>query len=83
MDGPLIMMCDEITKLNTQASSLIVAATYNGNTVAFVGTQSGELKKVKHINIYWERQTFFDTSPVLHIVIQTLRGVLIHNVEGL
>lgn len=49
MDGPRILMSAETIKLNTQASSLIVAVTYNGDTVAFVGTQSGELKKVKHL----------------------------------
>lgn len=35
-------------KLDTQASSLTVAVTHNGETVAFVGMQSGELKKVEH-----------------------------------
>lgn len=46
------MMSEETIKLNTRASSLTVAVTYNGDTVAFVGTQSGELIKVKTLNMY-------------------------------
>lgn len=69
IDGPFVMMSEETIKLNTRASSLTVAVTYNGDTVAFVGTQSGELIKVKPLNMYWERKTISDTSPVLNIVI--------------
>lgn len=38
-------------KLNIKASSLTVAVTYKGDTVALIATQSGELKKVKPLNI--------------------------------
>lgn len=50
--GPVNILSVETIKLNTQASCLTVVATYNGNTVAIVGTQSGEMKKVKSLNIY-------------------------------
>lgn len=71
-------------KLNITASSLTVAVTYKGDTVALIATQSGELKKVKPLNIYmFEKKTFFNTSQVLHKVIQTFDGILIHSIEGL
>lgn len=50
-------------KLDTQAYSLTVAVTHNGETVAFVGTQSGELKKVEH-NFTIEKHTFFNITCI-------------------
>lgn len=47
-------------KLNITASSLTVAVTYKGDTVAIIATQSGELKKVKPLNIYmFEKKRHF------------------------
>lgn len=47
-------------KLNITASSLTVAVTYKGDTVALIATQSGELKKVKPLNIYmFEKKRHF------------------------
>lgn len=47
IDSNRVTTFTEVIKLNIRASSLTVAVTYNGDTVAFVGTQSGELKKIR------------------------------------
>lgn len=62
IDGIIYVIASGILKLDTQASSLTIAVTHNGETVAFVGTQSGELKKVEH-NFTIERHTFL----ILHV----------------
>lgn len=69
-------------KLNIKASSLTVTVTYKGDTVALIGTQSGELKKVKPITRVLRKKDIFDTSQVLHKVIQTFEDISIQNIEG-
>lgn len=76
------MMSEETIKLNTRASSLTVAVTYNGDTVAFVGTQSGELIKVKPLNMYWERKNLRYVACLKHSDLD-VGGGFIHKVEGL
>lgn len=37
----------KVISINTTASSLIVATTHAGYTVAFIGTRTGHIKKVR------------------------------------
>lgn len=58
INGPESVKASRAIGINTSASSLIVTTTHAGYTVAFIGTRTGHIKKVRH--------TTFLTFPMQH-----------------
>lgn len=58
INGPESVKASRAIGINSSASSLIVTTTHAGYTVAFIGTRTGHIKKVRH--------TTFLTFPMQH-----------------
>lgn len=47
INGPELIKASKTININTTASSLIVTTTHSGYTMAFIGTRTGHIKKVR------------------------------------
>lgn len=73
INGPKSIKAQRAISIDTTASSLIVTTTYAGYTVAFIGTRTGHIKKVRHK--FWEQGHSANYIPS-----STLDALMIRNV---